>query len=96
MRGYFQKTFFLTSLLLTISISHAQEDSDNIWALATSGDIERLEELLLSDPKAVNYTDTLGNIPLHHASWNGHIQIMELLIDNKSKIDTKNNLNWTP
>lgn len=97
MRGYFQKFIFLTSFLLAIYSTHAQEEINDIWNAAATGDIDRLDELLAEDPKLVDATDTeSGSTPLHHAAWTGQIETIEWLISNNADIESKNNLQWTP
>lgn len=97
MRGYFQQFIFLTSVLLNIYSVHAQEDTNDIWNAAAIGDIDRLDELVATDPKVVNATDTTsGSTPLHHAAWTGQIETLEWLISNNANIDLQNNLQWTP
>lgn len=44
---------------------------------------------LLLDP---NYTNELGNQPIHSAVSRKHVQILQLLIDFGAKVDAKNRL----
>ncbi|MEE2615236.1 MAG: ankyrin repeat domain-containing protein [Verrucomicrobiota bacterium] len=96
MRGYLQKFIILTSVLLAIPSTHAQEETNDIWEAAATGDIDRLDELLGKDPKVVYATDTSGSTPLHHAAWTGQIETIKWLISNNANIDSQNNLQWTP
>ena len=37
-----------------------------------------------------------GDSPLHHAAWNGHKEIVELLIVNGADVNAKDNYKSTP
>jgi len=34
--------------------------------------------------------------PLHYAAWNGHLSVVEYLVNQKADINAKNKNNWTP
>ncbi|MFL2911076.1 MAG: ankyrin repeat domain-containing protein [Limisphaerales bacterium] len=96
MRVFFQKFIFLTTVLLLQSSIYSQEESNDIWEAAATGNIDRLEELFSNNNSLVNAIDTSGSSPLHHAAWNGKIETMKWLINNKADIEFQNNLNWSP
>jgi ankyrin repeat protein len=95
-RGYFHNFIFLTSVLLTVSSTYAQENTNDIWEAAATGDITRLDEIVKNDPNKINAPDTSGSTPLHHAAWTGQIETINWLISNNADIDSQNNLQWTP
>ena len=36
----------------------------------------------------------VGNTPLHEASWEGHLPIIEVLLKNRAEINYTNNVSW--
>ena len=56
--------------------------------VASQGKLEIVNMLLEHNCK-VNVLDDRGNLPLHHAAMKGHADIMQILIDAKSEIDTQ-------
>ena len=36
----------------------------------------------------------VGVTPLHHASWMGHVPIIEVLLKNRAEINHTNNVSW--
>ena len=40
--------------------------------------------------------DVYGWTPLHAASYNGHIEIARLLLQNGAEVNVRNNYGWTP
>ena len=35
-----------------------------------------------------------GHTPLHHASWYGHVAVIEVLLKNGAEINQTNNVSW--
>ena len=36
----------------------------------------------------------IGDTPLHHASWGGHVPTIEVLLKNRAEINHTNNVSW--
>ena len=74
--------FLITVVLLTcFSVVMAQTTTDDILEAARSGDLELVQTILDSDTTAIGMSNDRGSTALHFAAENGHIQIVELLLD---------------
>lgn len=65
---------------------------------ASSGDIEKLSQLLVGGGKDLidlNTPDEDGTTPLIYASCFGHEEVVEMLLANGAKVDTKDAHGWT-
>ncbi len=51
---------------------------------------------LIAEGTPVDWQDVTGQAPLHGASWNGHTEIMMLLLENKCNINVTNRDGNTP
>ena len=54
--------------------------SAQLFSAVTSGDTQRVRELLALDPTAARMKDAEGATPLHYATVNGEREIAELLL----------------
>jgi ankyrin repeat protein len=66
-----------------------------LWA-AETGNIEIVSEMLSRDTGLVNATDADGYTPLHRAAYEGHLNIVDLLLDNGASLDVGSVDGWTP
>jgi len=64
-------------------------DSSSFFRAAESGDVEHVRRHLAADPSLVNARDSEGATALHHAAFNGHREIVELLCDRGSDINAR-------
>ena len=67
----------LIGILLIGTLLSAAE----IHEASQTGDIEKVQSILAANPDQVNAADEGGSLPLHIASLNGHLEIVELLIE---------------
>jgi len=57
---------------------------------ARKGDLKKVQEILASDPKAVNTQDNAGDTPLHLAALHGQYKVAEALIAAGANVNVKN------
>lgn len=77
---------------------------DDIWALAKSGDFDGIEASIEEAGRSgkaavdqlVNGRDSMGIAPLHWASFHGHLEAIELLLDAGANIDARDGDQSTP
>jgi uncharacterized protein len=67
----------------------------NIWQAAKEGDVGEVEWLLGQDPDLLNAKFGLGWTLLMAASPNGHVGVVELLLDRGADANAKSNCGWT-
>ena len=60
----------------------------NIWEAAEQGNIEAVKQHLDAGSE-VNAKNDYGVTPLHHAAWNGHKEVAELLIAKGADVNAK-------
>jgi Ankyrin repeats (3 copies) len=61
--------------------------SAELFSAVTSGNKQRVRELLASDPAAARLRDDEGATPLHYATLNGEREIAELLLASGADIN---------
>lgn len=64
--------------------------SDPIHDAARKGDLKKVQEILASDPKAVNAQDKNGDTPLHVAALHAQYKVAEALIAAGANVNAKN------
>ena len=94
--------FIITTLLLTSSISYAEntENTENIFEASSSGNLERVKYLVEQGVgiNSINYPDDSEyeesypeeSTALMQASEHGHIDVVKYLVENKAGINLKN------
>jgi len=70
--------------------------SQDIHELSKKGDLVQIKALLEKEPELVNKKDDLDWSPLHHASFQGHIEVVEFLIKSGAETNTLDNFGYTP
>ena len=66
-----------------------------LWA-AENNEKEVVESLLRMDSQLVNSTDDDKYTPLHRASYNGHLEVIKLLVTNGADIHARTIDGWQP
>jgi ankyrin repeat protein len=62
---------------------------------AKNGDIATVRTLIEADPGLLDARDTDGSTPLHCASWKGHIEVVNVLLDLGAEVNARNqNDHW--
>jgi ankyrin repeat protein len=62
---------------------------------AKTGDLARIEELLLADAALIGATDADGSTPLHYAVWKGHQEVVVKLLEAGADVKAHNrNDHW--
>lgn len=64
--------------------------ADPIHDAARKGDLKKVQEILASDPKAVDAKDKNGDTPLHLAALHGNYKVAEALIAAGANVNLKN------
>lgn len=64
--------------------------ADPIHDAARKGDLKKVQEILASDPKAVNAQDGSGDTPLHLAALHAQLKVAEALIAAGANVNMKN------
>ncbi len=67
------------------------EPGKEIIKAAKSGKVDRVKELLATDPSLVNSRDTDNSTPLHCATWKGHQEVVRVLIEAGADVNVQNN-----
>jgi ankyrin repeat protein len=67
-----------------------------IHQAAMDGDINKLNEILQTNPKLVNVPDYDGNTTLHLAAMRGHAEAAHFLLDQGANVNATNNVAMTP
>ncbi|CAC5415131.1 TRPA1 [Mytilus coruscus] len=63
---------------------------------ASKGKQQEFQRLYVENPERLHIQDTNGNTALHHASTNGHLHIVDFIIQHDGDINAKNSTGDTP
>ncbi|WAR02807.1 ANR49-like protein [Mya arenaria] len=66
-----------------------------LWA-AENNELAIVRDLLETDPGLVSSRDSDGYTPLHRAAYNGHLDMIKLLLDNGADVLAETNDGWHP
>jgi cytohesin len=67
----------------------------SIFKAVKAGDVEAVRAILAENPDAVHERDKDESTPLHHAAWQGHAAVVEMLLDAGADIQAHNaNYHW--
>lgn len=76
------------------------EEIEAICSAANRGDVKRVEELLVQNPRLAGATDSSGKTPLHQAAalphTEGHFEIVKMLIARGADVNAKDSEGATP
>ena len=67
-----------------------------VHEVAKRGVFGDLEKLLASNPSLLNEVDQFGQTILHIAAFEGHLSIVELLVEQGAPLSTQDKNGWTP
>jgi ankyrin repeat protein len=67
-----------------------------LFDVATNGDLIELKRLLSRSRIPINSTNSSDQTPLHCAVANGHVEIVEFLLENGAKVNVSDEKGWTP
>ena len=85
----------LITIVAVVLLECGESASDiSIHDAAHTGNIEAVKQHLASGAD-LNAKDSEGGTPLHHAAWNGHKEIAELLIEKAADVNALGD-NGTP
>ena len=87
---------FLNVLCFVSFIAAFDLPAQEIFEVATAGDLVKVKELIKSEPVNINSKDEGGNTPLHIASRYGHTQIVKFLVNKGADVNSKNTYGYTP
>lgn len=71
-------------------------DQSNVHQAVREGDLDRVQTLLHERPERIGQVDLVGNTALHWAVWSDNLEMVRLLLDHDSPIDTLNGSGRTP
>uniref|UniRef100_A0A1B6MCV6 Uncharacterized protein n=2 Tax=Graphocephala atropunctata TaxID=36148 RepID=A0A1B6MCV6_9HEMI len=74
---------------------HGSANKEILWA-AENGKTEIILKLINENPSIVHVRDKDGYTPLHRASYNDHVDAVEMLIQNGANIAAKTEDGWQP
>ena len=67
-----------------------------LFDVATNGDLIELKRLLTRSRIPINSTNSSEQTPLHCAVANGHLEIVEFLLENGAKVNVSDEKGWSP
>jgi ankyrin repeat protein len=71
------------------------EPRKEIIRAAKSGDLAKVKGLLATDAGLVHAQDTDGSTPLHCATWKGHVETVDFLLNAGANVNAQNsNEHW--
>lgn len=85
-------TLFIAFILQATFTIQAQE----IIIAATSGNLDKVKELLEAEPQQVNVKDADGRTPLHWACRGVHFEVVKYLADKGADVNVKDNNGTAP
>ncbi len=68
----------------------------DIFVAATVGKTEEVAEFLRKDTAALRARDSAGFTPLHRATAEGHLKVMQQLLEAGAEVDSHDEGEWTP
>ena len=89
----------LTTVVLVMLVALASSSfafGGEIYEAARKGNLAKTKTLLKGNPDLVFSKDNKGLTPLHHAAFNGHQNLVELLLANKAEVNAKTTNGMTP
>jgi ankyrin repeat protein len=84
----------LLTIGLWFAVHYIRRGTGTIHRAVSRGNIDRVRQLLLADPRAAVKTDLVGYTPLQYAAFWGHCHVASLLLKNGAQHESENG--WTP
>lgn len=72
------------------------QEPELLLKLSEKGIVERVMSILDKDPSLVNCKDSDGYTPLHRASYNGHADVVRVLLQRGANVDARTEDGWQP
>ncbi|KAK3583273.1 hypothetical protein CHS0354_011160 [Potamilus streckersoni] len=66
-----------------------------LWA-AENNNLDVVQSLLVDDPELIHARDADGYTPLHRSSYNGHLEMIEVLLAHGADVHAKTSDGWHP
>ena len=76
---------------MLLSKMPAKNSEAELMKAAKKGDTVKLLNLLVEVPTLVHYRDATNATALHYASWNGHLEAVELLVEGGADVNAQSN-----
>jgi ankyrin repeat protein len=90
-QSFASRSFRTAAILLVVFATASLGFCSAIHDAARKGDVNKVKELLQSDPKLASDRDKLGDTPLHSAALHGQLATAQVLLDAGADVNAKNN-----
>ncbi len=84
-------------LMMAVGLTPSRAICQTINDAAANGDVAAVERMIARAPRLANYVGPDSNSPLHWAAWNGHAEVVAVLLEDGAEINQQRTLDgWTP
>lgn len=71
-------------------------EPEQLLKSSEKGIVDHVVSILDKEPSLVNCKDSDGYTPLHRASYNGHVNVVRILLQRGADVDSKTEDGWQP